>query len=501
GVRLGVLSCHLSLRQDERYEQGGMLLDRLSGVLSGGHGEDQLAVRASGVLARRLVRAPGRGPAEPWTTSGTALVTGGTGGLGGYVARWLVERGAQHLVLVSRRGPEAPGAGELRAELEAAGARVSVLAGDVADRATMADLLAGLPGDLPLRSVFHTAGVLHEPTPVEAMPVRTLHDSLCAKAEGALLLDELTGGMDLDAFVLFSSGAASWGGTGQGGYAAGNACLDSLAEYRRARGRTATSIAWGTWAEAGMAAANTEEHDYLVRLGVLPMQPGPAIAAMQRVLEDDATTVTVSDMDWSRFAPAFSLARPSRLLALLQDQADTEADQPEADAAAFTGRLAAVPAPERREFLVTLVRDHAAAVLGHGSGDELDPETAFRDAGFDSLTAVELRDRLQAMTGLSLPATLVFDYPNPFKLALLLEELTGGDAGGEGAEEELRRKVAAVPLARLRAAGLLDAVLALAEQDAPDAPDGQGAGDEEPDGPDLLTADADDLVRIALGTA
>ncbi|WP_335984223.1 type I polyketide synthase, partial [Streptomyces sp. CA2R106] len=481
-------------------------LGRLPGVLSGGHGEDQLALRASGVFARRLVRAPGRGSVEPWTTGGTALVTGGTGGLGGHVARWLVERGAQHVVLVSRRGPQAPGAGELRAELEAAGARVSVVAGDVADRATMAGVFAAVPADLPLRSVFHTAGVLHEPTPVEAMPVGTLHDSLGAKAEGALLLDELTTGMELDAFVLFSSGAASWGGAGQGGYAAGNACLDSLAEYRRAQGRTATSIAWGTWAEAGMAAANTEEHDYLVRLGVLPMRPDPAIAAMQRVLEDDATTVTVSDMDWSRFAPAFSLARPSRLLALLQDQAGPEAAaEPEADAAAFTGRLAAVPAEERREFLVTLVRDHAAAVLGHGSGDELDPETAFRDAGFDSLTAVELRDRLQAMTGLSLPATLVFDYPNPFKLALLLDELTGGGAGGDGdEEEELRRKVAAVPLARLRAAGLLDAVLALAEQADPDSPDGQdgrGAGDEEPDGPDLLTADADDLVRIALGTA
>ncbi|BBB01295.1 polyketide synthase [Actinacidiphila reveromycinica] len=478
-------------------EPDPVALDRLAGVLSGGHGEDQLAVRASGVLARRLVRAPGRGTGEAWTTGGTALVTGGTGGLGGYVARWLVERGAQHLVLMSRRGPDAPGADGLRAELEAAGAKVSVVAGDVTDRATMAELLAGLPADLPLRSVFHTAGVLHEPTPVEALSLETLHDSLGAKVEGALLLDELTGETDLDAFVLFSSGAASWGGSGQGGYAAGNACLDSLAEYRRARGRTATSIAWGTWAEAGMAAANTDEHDYLVRLGVLPMQPEPAVAAMQRVLEEDATTVTVSDMDWSRFAPAFSLARPSRLLALLQDTGPAAAE-PEADATAFAGQLAAVPAAERREYLVTLVCDHAAAVLGHGSGDELDPETAFRDAGFDSLTAVELRDRLQAMTGLTLPATLVFDYPNPLKLAALLDETAGGTAG-EGDEEELRRVLASVPPAKLRAAGLLDAVLALAEEAGQDT--GEADGADEPDETDLMTADADDLVRIALGSA
>ncbi|MFI2207875.1 type I polyketide synthase, partial [Streptomyces sp. NPDC020192] len=473
-------------------------LGRLAGVVSGGHGEDQLAVRASGVLARRLVRAPGRGTNEPWSTSGTALVTGGTGGLGGYVARWLVERGAEHVVLTSRRGPDAPGAGELQAELESAGARVSVIAGDVADRATMTGILAGLPADLPLRSVFHTAGVLHEPLPVEELPVATLHAGLGAKVGGALLLDELTEGMELDAFVLFSSGAASWGGSGQGGYAAGNACLDSLAEYRRARGRTATSIAWGTWAEAGMAAANTEEHDYLVRLGVLPMQPEPAIAAMQRVLEDDATTVTVSDMDWAKFVPAFSLARPSRLFTLLQGAGPAVAE-PEADgdATAFAERLAALPAAERREHLTALVQDHAAAVLGHGSGDELDPETAFRDAGFDSLTAVELRNRLQALTGLTLPATLVFDYPNPLKLAALLDEMAGGTAG-EGEEEELRRKLASVPPARLRDAGLLDAVLALAEDGGqePGAADGGG----EPDETDLLTADADDLVRIALGS-
>ncbi|AEM85977.1 type I polyketide synthase [Streptomyces violaceusniger] len=473
-------------------------LKRLAGVLVGGHGEDQLAVRASGVLARRLVRAPGRGTGEPWRTSGTALVTGGTGGLGGYVARWLVERGAEHVVLMSRRGPDAPGAAGLQAELESSGAKVSVLAGDVADRAAMTQVLAGIPADLPLRTVVHTAGVLHRPLPVEALPVATLHDSLGAKVKGALLLDELTAGMELDAFVLFSSGASSWGGSGQGGYAAGNACLDSLAEYRRARGRTATSIAWGTWAEAGMAAANTGEHDYLVRLGVLPMQPEPAIAAMQRVLEDDATTVTVSDMDWAKFAPAFSLARPSRLFALLQE-AGPAVVEPEADreATAFAERVAAMPADERREHLLALVQEHAAAVLGHSSGDELDPETAFRDAGFDSLTAVELRNGLQTMTGLTLPATLVFDYPNPVKLADLLESMVGGPSGD--ADEEIRRKLLSVPLIKLRDAGLLDAVLALADDDL--GPAAAPEDDETGDETDLMTADADDLVRIALEAA
>ncbi|GAA1934578.1 hypothetical protein GCM10009753_79790 [Streptantibioticus ferralitis] len=466
---------------------------RLAGVLSGDHGEDQLAVRASGVLARRLVRAPGRGTGKPWRTSGTALVTGGTGGLGGYVARWLVERGAEHVMLLSRRGPEAPGAAELQAELESAGAKVSVLAGDVADRAAVTEVFAGIPADLPLRTVVHTAGILHEPLAVETLPLAKLHETLRAKVTGALLLDELTAGLKLDAFVLFSSGAASWGGSGQGGYAAGNACLDSLAEYRRSQGRTATSIAWGTWAEVGMAAANTGNSDYLMRLGVLPMQPEPAITAMQRVLEDDETTVTVSDMDWSKFAPAFSLARPSRLFALLPEAGPGVAEPgADSDATAFAGRMAAMPADARRNHLTALVRDHAAAVLGHSSGADVDPGLAFREAGFDSLTAVELRNRLQAVTGLALPATLVFDYPNPAKLADLLEGMVGGAAGEP--DEEIRRKLLSVPLTKLRDAGLLDAVLALAD----DAPDPAAPEDDDTD---LMTADADALVRIALGSA
>ncbi|MET7575068.1 type I polyketide synthase, partial [Streptomyces sp. NPDC005492] len=187
---------------------------RLGGVLTGGHGEDQLTVRASGVLARRLARAAVHGTAEAWRTRGTALVTGGTGGLGAHVARWLAERGAEHLVLLSRRGPDAPGAAELRAELEQSGARVSVHACDVADRAAMAAVLAAIPDDVPLRTVVHAAGVGSELTPVADMTPEQLAFELRVKGEGALLLDELTGGMNLDAFVLFSSGAASWGGTG-----------------------------------------------------------------------------------------------------------------------------------------------------------------------------------------------------------------------------------------------------------------------------------------------
>ncbi|WP_449343270.1 beta-ketoacyl reductase, partial [Streptomyces silvisoli] len=217
-------------------------------VVSGVVGEDQVAVRSSGLFGRRLVHAPGSGfGGSSWVTSGTALVTGGTGGLGAYVARWLVERGAEHVVLLSRRGPDAEGADVLRLELETAGARVTVLACDVADRQALADVVAGIPEEWPLRAVVHAAGVMGESVPVASMGLGQFEELLRGKVDGARYLDELTRGLDLDAFVLFSSGAAAWGSGGQGGYAAGNAYLDALAGYRRAQGGRATSVAWGSW--------------------------------------------------------------------------------------------------------------------------------------------------------------------------------------------------------------------------------------------------------------
>ncbi|MBU3868477.1 SDR family NAD(P)-dependent oxidoreductase, partial [Streptomyces sp. 4503] len=233
--------------------------DRLAGVL-GGHGddhEDQLAIRTAGILARRLAHAesvPATG--APWRPRGTVLVTGGTGALGAHVARWLAENGAEHLVLTSRRGPDAPGATELSDELVASGARVTVAACDVTDRDAVAGLLARIRDEhpeRPLTAVVHTAGAgqfapLAETTPADVA------DVVAAKVAGAAHLDALLGDTELDAFVLFSSIAAVWGSGGQGAYAAGNAFLDALAEQRRARGLTATSVAWGPWADGGLVA-------------------------------------------------------------------------------------------------------------------------------------------------------------------------------------------------------------------------------------------------------
>ncbi|MGC9443202.1 SDR family NAD(P)-dependent oxidoreductase, partial [Streptomyces sp. WG5] len=491
----------------ERPQQWGGLVDlpeefdegaarRLVSVVSAERAEDQVAVRAAGVFGRRLVHAPASGSGGvPWQVRGTVLITGGTGGLGAFVARWAVERGAQHVVLLSRRGSAATGAQRLSSELEAMGARVTVVACDVADRSALANVIGDIPADIPLRMVVHAAGVSHGVVELDSVTPEQVEAELRAKVAGATYLDELTRGLELDAFVLFSSGASSWGSGGQAAYAAGNAYLEALAAHRRAQGRPGTAIAWGNWAEAGMAVDNPEQGEYLRRLGVLPMSPRLALAALQRVLQDDETGLTVTDMDWYRFAPAFTVSRPSALLSDIPQVTEVLAGSSESTDAGsgFAQRWANTPAADRPRFLHELIRGHVAAVLGHALSIRIDIGQAFKELGFDSLTAVELRNRLAAATGLSLPATIAFDYPSIAGLADHLSETLG--SGPEPDEEALRKLIASVSPAKLREAGLLDAVLGLAG-DAPDR-DAQEQQQED-DEATLLAADVDDLVRIAL---
>ncbi|MEU8774109.1 type I polyketide synthase [Streptomyces sp. NPDC048606] len=407
-------------------------LDLLTALLADPDGEDELAVRATGTLARRLVRA------EPNTKAptgehplahphGTILITGGTGTLGAHVARRLAHSGATRLVLAGRSGPAADGATALRDELAALGCHVTLAACDAADRDALARLLDSLPDAHPLTGVIHAAGVLDDGV-LDAMTTERLAHVLRPKADAALHLHELTTGHDLDFFVLFSSIAGVVGNGGQGGYAAANAFLDALAHHRRAQGLPATAIAWGSWGSGRMMGDHAEQH--LTRRGILPMAADLGIAALGRAMDNDDTTVTVADIDWDRFVPAFAPTGHYPLLDRLPDARralDAAAPTTPTTAGGTVPALSHLPAPERLRAVLELVRTQAAAVLGHAGAHAIPPRRAFRETGFDSLTAIELRNRLAAATGLRLPTTVVFDHPNPTELAGHLHDRISGD--------------------------------------------------------------------------
>ncbi|MFW6692542.1 type I polyketide synthase [Streptomyces sp. MAR4 CNX-425] len=418
-------------------------------------GEPQLALRAGRLSAPRLVRHRPSAPAEPptgtpsgprWRSDGTVLVTGGTGTLAGLVATHLVaEHGVRHLLLAGRTGPAAPGAAALRAELTALGATVTVAACDVADRAAVARLLDGIPADHPLTAVVHLAGVVEDGLLTGLAPEQ-LDRVLAPKVTGALNLHELTHARELplDAFVLFSSAASVLGGAGQGAYAGANAFLDALARHRRANGLPAVSLGWGLWESAsGMTAGlGAADRARMARSGVAPLGDAEALA-----LFDAACAAAAAGPGPAPEAPAEPVLLPVRLdpaaladaggalspvlRGLVRTPGRRAAPAAAGGAAApeLRERLAALPAAERAAAALDLVRTQTATVLGHESPGSVPETQAFRDLGFDSLMAVELRNGLARETGLRLPATLVFDYPNPTALAGFL--LTGFGLGAE----------------------------------------------------------------------
>ncbi|MFF2625414.1 type I polyketide synthase [Kitasatospora griseola] len=391
--------------------------------------EDQLALRPTGLLARRLRRAPrneGRNEsrAQHWKPRGTVLLTGGTGAVGPHLARWLARSGATHLVLPGRRGPQAPGAAELAAELAALGVRLTMPVCDLADRQAVEALLTGLEtaGD-PVTAVVHAAAFVAL-APLDGTPMSAFEQIVAAKAAGAEHLDALLD-RELDAFVLFSSIAGVWGSGDHGAYAAANAYLDALAQHRRARGLTATCVDWGIWQAANPYQDRTAGADAdlfnLEQHGLPRIALDLAVHALQQALVDDETVLAVADVDWEQFAAVFTSTRPSPLLTGVPEaRRALEApagDTVEPAAAQLRERLAALGESEQHRLLLDLVRAHAAAVLGHSGADAIRPGTAFQDMGFASLTAVELRNRLNTATGLRLPSTLIFDHPSSTALA------------------------------------------------------------------------------------
>ncbi|HWN33402.1 MAG TPA: SDR family NAD(P)-dependent oxidoreductase [Pseudonocardia sp.] len=395
-------------------------LARLCDVLAAPHNENQLALRAHTVFGSRLTRRAARPDPGEWRPRGTVLVTGGTGGIGTELTAWLARSGAEHVVLVSRRGAVGPWLDEIRREY---GLKVTVARCDVADREALAAVLAAVPDEYPLTTVIHAAAVLDDGV-VDAMTPAALERVLAAKSVGAWNLHTLTEGLDLDRFVMFSSVSGVWGNSGQANYAAANAYLDALAQYRRDRGLAATSIAWGPWAEGGMASTDVVSRR-MERAGLTPLVPARGFEALRRVLEAEETAVAVVDIDWQRFMPHLSAAGASPLLARLRPDANGSAPAgAQAVASVVPLPVALAQArPQDREFvLFDAVCGAVATVLGHSSSDAVGPHQQFKDLGFDSLTAVELRNLLTARTGLGLSATLVFDHPTPARLAEELGE-------------------------------------------------------------------------------
>ncbi|TDO36758.1 type I polyketide synthase [Paractinoplanes brasiliensis] len=377
--------------------------------------EPQIAVRAGEFHVPRLVRRrPTPGNVRRLDPDGTVLVTGGTGGLGALIARHLVAAyGVRHLLLVSRSGSAAPGAAELTAALAEAGARVTVAAADVADRDALARLLAAVPDRHPLTAVVHAAGVLADAT-LPSLTEARLAEVMRPKADAARVLHELTQGRDLAAFVLFSSVTGIVGTPGQANYAAANAVLDALAHHRAARGLTATSLAWGLWDATHGMGARLSEADLArwERAGVRPLNPAQGLALFDAALATGDPLVVPAVLEPSRLVRD-DVPVPHLFRALVRPTARVVAAP---KAAGWAARIAALPGPQRADAVAGLVRAEAAAVLGHTRTDAVDPRRSFNDLGFDSMAAVDLRNRLAAATGIRLTATAVFDHPTPERL-------------------------------------------------------------------------------------
>ncbi|MFE3166115.1 type I polyketide synthase [Streptomyces sp. NPDC059224] len=390
-------------------------LSRWCAALSGRTGEEQLAVRPAGLFARRLVRSPLSAPAGAgWRPTGTTLVTGADTAVGAATARWLAGAGAPALLLTA--GPGATVAADLVTELRELGAEVRAVTCDLTDREAVAELLGGQP----------PAAVLHTAVPLSEAALTAL-DGTAAPNPGVIAarhLHDLTRGIPLTAFVLFSSVSGTFGGVGQAGYAAAAAALDALAEHRAAAGLPALSVAWAPWDEpadtTGVAAARRER---LAARGIAVLDGQRALAALGAALTAEDTRLLLADVDWPRFRAAYTVTGPRPLIAEFTPgrgrRETTGPDTPDA------GRLAALPAAERYGALLAAIAGQAAAVLGFADASAIDPARRFLEHGFDSLTTLELRNRLSAATGLRLTAATLFEHDTPEALARHLRDELG----------------------------------------------------------------------------
>ncbi|MFG3338070.1 type I polyketide synthase [Streptomyces tendae] len=385
---------------------------RLPDVLAAG--EPQAALRSGTVAVPRLVRAtPAGAQGRPLNPEGTVLITGGTGALGRLAARHLVsEHKIRSLILVSRKGPDAPGAAELEAELAGLGAIVRIVAADVSDRDSVAAILASVPEDSPLTGVIHTAGALDDGVVTSLTPER-LDTVLRPKADAAQILDELTRDLDLAAFLLYSSLSGIFGSAGQGNYAAANSFLDALAVRRRASGLPATSLVWGWWGQTSAIMDQLAEVDQkrFDRVGMVGFTAQEGMELFDLALQFPDSVLVPAKMDFEAMRNQSDSVSVAPLLRGLVRVGRRAARDGAAGADGLAGRLAEVSLDQRGKILADLVQREVAAILGYLSADAIGSDLSFFDIGFDSLTAVELANRLSALTGVRIPATFVFDCP------------------------------------------------------------------------------------------
>ncbi|WP_189061093.1 type I polyketide synthase [Longimycelium tulufanense] len=460
--------------------------------------EPQLALRSGQILVPRLERTPvARDHALEWDSHGTVLVTGASGTLGRIVARHLVAtRGVRRLLLASRHGGETEDAAELAADLAELGATVTWAACDVSDRDAVAALLESVSAEHPLTAIVHAAGVLDDGV-VPALSPERIDRTFRPKVDAALHLHELTRKSDLASFVVFSSAAATLGGAGQGNYAAANAFLDALVRRRRTDGLPAQSLAWGLWAETSGMTASLGRADVarMARSGLQPMSTEDGLTLLDSALTVDDPLLLPMRLDTSALR-ARTDALPPVLRGLVRAPARRSVGRGE-EAATLRRRLTALTPAERDRLLLDLVCAETATVLGYPTMAAVGRDRAFKELGFDSLTAVELRNRLSGATGLRLPATLVFDHPTPAALAGQLgAELAPGGSGPDveqDIEGEVRNALAAIPLTRLRDAGLLEALLELAGRPTVPSERDEDAGSDSID-----EMDAEGLLAMAL---
>ncbi|WP_370672249.1 MULTISPECIES: SDR family NAD(P)-dependent oxidoreductase [Streptomyces] len=405
-------------------------------------GEPQLAIRGGVVHAPRLTRTATATDVTPTPLDpdGTVLITGGTGTLGSLLARHLVDQGHTHLHLTSRRGLQAEGAHQLLQELTDLGANVTITPCDTADADQLAALLASIPDEHPLTAVVHTAGVVQDAILANLSPEH-LDTVLRPKAYAAWNLHQQTQHLDLSAFVLYSSAAGTLGNPGQANYAAANTFLDALAHHRNAHGLPATSLSWGLWQQTSSMTGHldTADHARLSRTGVAPLATDDALALFDRALTTGRPHLLAARLNLAALRNSPGLSPLYRtLLPVTTPRLRAAANGGEGAQGGLAQRLSAMNERERDQVLIDLVREQLAAILGHSSPTEIEADRPFKELGIDSLTAVELRNKLGASTGIRLPATLVFDHPTPAALARHLRDQLVSPQGVQATTDSVR---------------------------------------------------------------